>query len=31
MAYYMDRNWELREVQLAIDEVDYHVLSYYKC
>jgi len=22
IAYYMDRNWALREVQLAFDEVD---------
>jgi len=22
IAYYMDRNWALREVQLAVDEVD---------
>jgi hypothetical protein len=30
IAYYMDRNWALCEVQLAFDEVDYHFFSYYK-
>jgi len=30
IAYYMDRNWALREVQLAFNEVDYHFFSYYE-
>jgi len=30
IAYYMDRNWALREVQLVFDGVDYHFFSYYK-
>jgi hypothetical protein len=28
IAYYMDRNWALREVQLAFNEVDSPIFSY---
>jgi hypothetical protein len=31
IAYYMDRNWALREVQLAFDEVDNLFFSYIEC
>jgi len=31
IAYYMDRNWALREVQLAFDEVDSPFFSYFEC
>jgi hypothetical protein len=30
IAYYMDRNWALREVQLAFDEVDSVIFSYFE-
>jgi len=30
IAYYMDRNWALREVQLAFDEVDSPIFSYFE-
>jgi nuclear transport factor 2 (NTF2) superfamily protein len=30
IAYYMDRNWALRKVQLAFHELDYHFFSYYQ-
>ena len=30
IAYYMDRNWALGEVQLAIDEVDRQFFSCFK-
>jgi len=30
IAYYMDRNWALQEVQLAFDEVDSPIFSYFK-
>jgi hypothetical protein len=30
IAYYMDRNWALREVQLAFDEVDSPICSYFE-
>jgi hypothetical protein len=29
IAHYMDRNWALREVQLAFDEVDIPIFSYF--
>jgi len=31
IAYHMDSNWALREVQLAFDEVDNLFLSYFGC
>jgi len=31
IAYYIDRNWELREVQLAFDKVDSMLSSYFEC
>jgi len=30
IAYYMDRNWALREAQLAFDEVDSPFFSYFE-
>jgi len=30
IAYYMDRNWALREVQLAFDEVDSPFFFYFE-
>jgi hypothetical protein len=30
IAYYMDRNWALRVVQLAFDEVDRPIFSYFE-
>jgi hypothetical protein len=30
IAYYMDRNWALREVQLAFDEIDCPIFSYFE-
>jgi hypothetical protein len=30
IAYYMDRNWAWREVQLAFDEVDSLIFSYFQ-
>jgi hypothetical protein len=30
IVYYMDRNWALREVQLAFDEVDSPIISYFE-
>jgi len=30
IAYYMDRNWALQEVQLAFDEVDSPIFSYFE-
>jgi len=30
IAYYMDRNWALRDVQLAFDEVDSPFFSYFE-
>jgi hypothetical protein len=30
IAYYMDRNWALREVQLAFDEVNSPIFSYFE-
>jgi len=30
IAYYMDRNWALREVQLVFDEVDSPFFSYFE-
>jgi len=31
IAYYMDRNWVFREVQLALDKVDNLFSSYFEC
>jgi len=30
IAYYMDRNWALREVQLELDEVDRLFFSHFE-
>jgi hypothetical protein len=30
IAYYMDRNWAVQEVQLAFDEVDSPIFSYFE-
>ena len=31
IAYYMDQNWALRDVQLAFDKVDRLIFEYIKC
>jgi len=30
IAYYTDRQWEWREVQLAFDKVDSHIFFYFQ-